>query len=237
MTTIARTSAGDFFDEWSIYDQILTHNYMYHDDIFEDVRRFLADRYADERFSIIDLGCGSARHLARALEGRSVSGYAGYDLSDEALQHAQRNLNFLDCPVDLRHGDFLDGVKNSAQSWDLVFSSFALHHLSAAQKADFLAASYRRLNPDGVCLVIDTMRDDGEDRATYLDRYCAWLGSRCESLSADTLKHVFAHIRANDFPESQKDFEEMAIHAGFARKTEITRYRWHHGWCLSKGER
>src|SRR5687767_14511808 len=65
MTTSPKTNASDFFDEWSIYDQILTHNYMYHDDIFADVRRFLADRYGDEPFNIIDLGCGSARHLAR----------------------------------------------------------------------------------------------------------------------------------------------------------------------------
>lgn len=235
MTKIARTSAGNFFDEWSIYDQILTHNYMYHDEIFEDVRRFLAERYGNRPFSILDLGCGSARHLAQALEGRSVSGYLGYDLSDAALAHAERNLSFLDCPVELRCGDLLDGVRDSGGgSLDIIFCSFALHHLSSAQKAEFFTSAYGRLNHDGICLLIDTMRDDREDRSTYLDRYCAWLGSRCESLSPEALEHVFAHIRANDFPENDKELEEMAARAGFARKIAISRYQWHHGWCFSK---
>jgi SAM-dependent methyltransferase len=236
MTISPKASPSDFFDEWFIYDQILIHNYMHHDEIFEDLRRFLAERYGKAPFSMIDLGCGSARHLARALEGRTLSGYTGYDLSDEALAHAKKNLDFLNCPVDLRRGDLLESVKNSAQNWDLVFSSFALHHLSSVQKADFLAAAFGRLNPKGICLVIDTMRDAGEDRSTYLDRYCAWLESRCEALSREQLAHVFAHIRAGDFPESQEDFANLATRAGFARKIEIIRYRWHHGWCLRKGE-
>ena len=236
MTTSFKSNASDFFDEWSIYDQILTYNYMHHDEIFEDLRRFLAERYGSTPFSMMDLGCGSARHLARALAGRTLSCYTGYDLSDEALVHAKKNLEFLDCAVELRRRDLLDGVKNTTQSWDLVFSSFALHHLSSAQKADFLASAYRRLNPNGICLVIDTMRDAGEDRATYLDRYCGWLASRCESLSREQLALVFAHIRAGDFPESQDAFADMATRAGFARRTEILRYGWHQGWCLSKGE-
>lgn len=235
MTATPEANPSSFFDEWFIYDQILIHNYMHHDEIFEDLRRFFAERYGDSPFSVIDLGCGSARHLARALAGRTLSGYTGYDLSDEALSQAKKNLNFLDCPVDLRSGDLLDGVKNTEQTWDLVFSSFALHHLSSAQKADFLASAYRRLNSDGICVVIDTMRGAGEDRPAYLDRYCAWLESRCASLSREQLALLFAHIRANDFPESQEDFAQMATEAGFARKTEILRYRWHLGWCLSKG--
>ncbi len=234
MTTVSKTSAGDFFDEWSIYDQILTHNYMHHDEIFEDVKHFLAERYGNTPFNILDLGCGSALHVARALKGRSLSGYLGYDLSDTALVHAKRNLRSLDCPVELRRGDLLDGVKGSSESFNVIFSSFALHHLSSVQKAEFFAAAYRRLSRHGICLVIDTMRDDDEDRSTYLDRYCAWLGSRCTSLSSEALEHVSAHIRTNDFPENDKELEEMAVRAGFARKIEISRYQWHHGWCFSK---
>ena len=234
MTTSPKINPGNFFEEWSIYDQILSHNYMQHDEIFEDLKGFLAEHYGDEPFNVIDFGCGSARHLARALAGRRLSGYTGYDLSVEALAHARKNLDFLDCSLDLRHGDLLEGVKTTEQRCDVVFSSFALHHLSSAQKADFLDSAHRRLNPNGICLVIDTMRDAGEDRSVYLDRYCAWLASRCKTLSPQQLELVFAHIRAGDFPETREDFLEMATRAGFAGHTEILRYRWHHGWCLSK---
>jgi SAM-dependent methyltransferase len=234
MTTLDKTNASDFFDEWSIYHQILINNYMHHDEIFEDVRRFLAERYGSKPFSILDLGCGSALYLVRALENRSVSGYFGYDLSDAALAQASRNLRLLNCPVELRRGDLLDGVKDSGDGFDIIFSSFALHHLSSAQKAEFFTCAYGRLDRRGICLLIDTMRADEEDRPTYLDRYCAWLGSRCEGLRPEALEHVFAHVRANDFPESDRELEEMAVRAGFAGKTAISRYGWHHGWCFSK---
>jgi SAM-dependent methyltransferase len=94
---VTKTVANNFFDEWSIYDQVLDHNYMYHDEIYGDVRRILADRYETRPFMLLDLGCGSARHLARALQGRPVSRYVGYDLSDVALAHARRNLTGLGC--------------------------------------------------------------------------------------------------------------------------------------------
>ena len=67
---MTKTVANNFFDEWSIYDQVLDHNYMYHDEIYRDVQRVLADRYENRPFVLLDLGCGSARHLARALQGR-----------------------------------------------------------------------------------------------------------------------------------------------------------------------
>ena len=188
MTTSPKSRTDGFFDEWSIYDEVLACNAMRHDEIFADVRRFLAGCYGDRSFAILDLGCGSARHLARAVKGRSLSAYVGYDLSDTALTHAKRNLADLGCPVDLRNGDLIEGVRNFRDRCDVIFSSFALHHLTSVRKMEFFASAYRRLKRDGICLVIDTMRDEGEDLSTYLDRYCAWLRKRCPSLPEEVVK-------------------------------------------------
>jgi SAM-dependent methyltransferase len=225
---VTNTTTENFFDQWSIYDQILAHNYMHHDDIFRDVQHLLADRYATQPFSLLDLGCGSARHLAQALQGRSVSRYVGYDLSDVALAHAARNLASLGCPTDLHQGDLLDAVRTGAETFDLVFTSFALHHLSSAQKAEFFQSAHERLNDGGILLLIDTMRDDGEERAIYLDRYCDWLRSRCKTLSPEALDFLCEHIRNNDFPETIMDFGAMVTKAGFCEPIEINRFRWHH---------
>jgi SAM-dependent methyltransferase len=221
-------ASENFFDEWTIYDQILVHNYMHHDDIFRDVESLFADRYENSPFSLLDLGCGSARHLARTLKGRSVSRYVGYDLSDVALGHAARNLTVLGCPIELRRGDILDGVRTSAETFDVIFSSFALHHLSTAQKNEFFQSAHERINDGGILLLIDTMRDVGEERAIYLDRYCAWLRSRCKTLSTEALDFLCEHIRDNDFPETITDFGAMATKAGFCEPIEINRFRWHH---------
>jgi len=228
------SDANNFFDEWSIYDQVLDHNYMYHDEIYHDVQRVLADRYESRPFVLLDLGCGSARHLARALQGRSVSRYIGYDLSDVALAHAGRNLTGLGCPVDLHRGDLLAGLRTGGEKFDIILTSFALHHLAAAQKSTFFQLAHPRLNQDGMLLLIDTVRDDGEDRKLYLDRYCDWLRTEFKSLSADALDLLCDHIRSNDFPETLAALDAMATRAGFSTHVEINKFRWHHT-CLFAG--
>ncbi len=229
-----KSVADNFFDEWSVYDQVLDHNYMHHDDIYRDVQSFLADRYATQPFALLDLGCGSARHLARALKGRSISRYVGYDLSDVALAHAKQTLAPLSCPVELRLGDLLEGLRASGEKFDVVFTSFALHHLATAEKEMFFQSAYERLREDGILLLIDTMREEGEERPVYLDRYCAWLRSNCERLSAAALDFLCAHIRGNDFPETTATLSAMAIRAGFGRGVEITRMGRHHAWCFDR---
>ena len=209
---MTKTVANNFFDEWLIYDQVLDHNYMYHDEIYGDVRRIFADRYETRPFTLLDLGCGSARHLARALQGRPVSRYVGYDLSDVALAHARRNLpTGLGCPVDLRRGDLLEGLRTGGEKFDVIFASFALHHLAAGEKSTFFQSAYPRLNQEGMLLLINTVRDDGEDRKLYLDRYCAWLRSEFKTLSPDALDLLCDHIRSNDFPETLAALDAMAI--------------------------
>src|SRR4051812_46447467 len=91
--------AAKFFDEWSIYEQVLERDYMFHDEIYRGVARLLADYFSARPFSVLDLGCGSARHFSHALAGRSLAGYTGYDLSAAPLSHARRNLAALGCAV------------------------------------------------------------------------------------------------------------------------------------------
>jgi SAM-dependent methyltransferase len=224
----------NFFDEWSVYDQILDHNYMHHDEIFRDIGRFFAKRFDNRSFTLLDLGCGSARHLARALKGRSIGRYIGYDLSGVALAHAARNLNGLGCPVELHRGELLQGLRAAGEEFDVIFTSFALHHLANAEKKMFFQSAYGRLCKNGILLLIDTMREEGEERPVYLDRYCAWLRSRCETLAPAALDLLCDHVRGNDFPETTATLSTMATRAGFGLGMEISRIGWHHTWCFDR---
>lgn len=231
---MTKAGANNFFDEWSIYEQVLDHNYMHHDDIYREVQNFLADRYAMQSITLLDLGCGSARHLAQVLKGRSISHYIGYDLSDVALAHAARNLNGLGCPVELHQGELLQGLKASGEEFDVIFTSFALHHLASAEKELFFQLAYERLRKNGILLLIDTMREEGEERPVYLDRYCAWLRSNCETLTPTALDLLCDHVRGDDFPETTATLSAMATRAGFGRGVEISRMGWHHTWCFDR---
>src|SRR5262245_66690454 len=94
MRTSEKNAADDFFHEWSIYDQVLDHNYMHHDEIYRDVQQFLADRYGHRPFALLDLGCGRVRNLARGrhrtLFGRFVVSDVGYAATVETLRPPAR---------------------------------------------------------------------------------------------------------------------------------------------------
>lgn len=220
----------EFFDVWSVYDAVLDRNHMFHEPIFRDVASVVASHFAGCPFDVLDLGCGSARHVARALAGQGVGRYTGYDLSPVALDCARGNLSALGCTLDLRCADLADGVGEDAGTHDLIVSSYALHHLGAAEKARFLGSARRRVNEGGLVLVVDVFRDAGEDRATYLDRYVGWIRSEWTDLGKPALDAIEEHIRANDYPENGEEFAAMAIAAGFSRASELNRFGWHRTW-------
>jgi hypothetical protein len=63
------TMEREFFDAWSLYDQVLNHNYMFHEELYQDVQHLMANRYAEYPVTFLNLGCSSVRHLVYTLEG------------------------------------------------------------------------------------------------------------------------------------------------------------------------
>jgi methylase of polypeptide subunit release factors len=61
---------------------------MSHRALGEAVERALANRFPDERFSVLDLGCGDASVFAPILQRFSPVSYEGVDLSEKALSLA-----------------------------------------------------------------------------------------------------------------------------------------------------
>ena len=223
-----------FFDQWSIYDKVLAHNYMYHDDIYREVQHVICRHYADRPFAVFDLGCGSALHVAHALEHSPICRYHGCDLSDLALVQAARNLAGLGCLLELHQGDLLEGLRVSREQFDLIFSSFALHHLGSADKTVFFQLAYQRLHENGRLLLIDVMREEEEELALYLARYCGWLRSAWQALLPDEQDALCEPIENDDFPETVSTLAAMATAAGFDRGRELNRFRWHHTLCFEK---
>ena len=54
----------------------------------------------------------------------------------------------------------LDGLSQVDEPFDVVFSSFALHHLAYDEKRRFFDLSHRAMKQDGVLLLVDVMRED-----------------------------------------------------------------------------
>jgi len=92
------------------YRKVMDLNYMAHKEVYDLVRRLLVAE-ATPRFTFLDLGCGTASGSAEALKGTGVGRYVGVDISAPSLKVAKRELEVLNCPVELHCQDFVQAVK------------------------------------------------------------------------------------------------------------------------------
>ena len=224
----------EFFDAWSIYDQVLDRDYIFHDELYQSIKSLLNQHYGDRPLKVLDLGCGSARHLAPVLREQKIERYRGYDLSEVAIAKARENLASIQGTVELCQGDLLTGLQETSESFDLVFSSFALHHLSLAEKSQFFKLASEKLNSQGLLLLIDVMRDEREDRDQYFQHYSAWIESDWKAIAPLEKESIYEHIRNHDFPETVSTIKELSNQADFLVATEISRFGWHQAWSFEK---
>jgi ubiquinone/menaquinone biosynthesis C-methylase UbiE len=105
----------------------------------------------------LDLGIGtgyfSSRFLDRFPNGRVTAVDGAEAMLDLARARLIGKSSRIDCVIgDFRH---LSRLLPGAARFDLVFSSYALHHLDASEKQDVVARSLRLLRPDGWFLNAD----------------------------------------------------------------------------------
>ena len=220
------TSAAEIFDTWTIYQKVVAHNNIFHREIYADIAAVLGHKTAG--FSLLDLGCGDAANLAPVLAKLPITDYVGVDLSDTALALAQQNLTRLTCSITLQNGDLLHVLQNSDKNYDVIFSSFALHHLSLEQKAHWFQAAYHHLKQGGLLLLIDTMREENQTLPEYLAMYCRWVHDHWQGLNSLEKDIACQHITDNDLPEMFSTLQTLARQAGFTACQPISHYASHH---------
>jgi len=215
-----------FQNSWRIYETILDRNFMFHNELFAEVREFLVARFPNP-FTVADLGCGSARHIAQALKGLPVKHYRGIDVSGQALAHAHEHLTAAGIPFSLDEEDLFKWVMRDKTPHHFLFSAFALHHLNLEQKKQFFIGARQSIAPKGAFLLIDIIMEEDETRPVYLDRYCNWVQAEWNGFSQEDLVPVVKHVRDNDYPQKVAEYNRMAVDSGFAPVRELCRFGWH----------
>lgn len=101
--------------------------------------------------AVLDIGFGTAVLTARLYEGGCT--VYGQDFSKRMIELAQAKMP----GAQLYQGDFAQGLvpELDAQRYDFILSTYALHHLTEAQKADFIHHLLTLLNPGGQLLIGD----------------------------------------------------------------------------------
>ena len=217
-----------FNESWGIYQKIIHNNYMFHREIGDAVRNFAAEYFGERPISLMDLGCGDSSQTLAAFACCKVQFYQGCDVSTVALELAEQNLNAAGILHNLDNTDMLEAVAAAEHRFDVIFSSFAMHHLGLQQKEALLKNVSKALKPDGVLILIDLALAPDEDRQTYLDNYLGYAETYWLEMTAGENLAVRNHATGHDFPEKLNTYSHLAQKAGFARVRHLCQHTWHH---------
>jgi SAM-dependent methyltransferase len=206
---------GDrLFEEWQVYEKLVTHDYMDHRAFFKRLQAEIVGRF-DHPVTILDLGCGDLTPILPILPNLPLQQYVGIDESGAALALASGHLQALQVPGRLIKGDLLVSLAEMDDSFDIILASFSLHHFAdQKEKRATLEAARQHLNPEGFIAVIDVFCAQDELREQYLERWIKHAENRYVELHAEEKELLFDHVRARDFPVSQATFQSLGREAG-----------------------
>jgi SAM-dependent methyltransferase len=179
-TPLPATATTDLFEKaQATYRLIVASNYLCHTEITREMRRELAafaacnDTIKTQGISVLDLGCGDCALVARLFDASRAAAdgnfqlpqlrkFVGVDLAAAALQVAELTKPFPpSCSVELHQADFFQCFAEAGavgdQTFDVIVSSFAIHHLPTERKGALLKLIKQRLNPGGLFLGADVV--------------------------------------------------------------------------------
>ncbi len=219
-----------FRKTWATYQKVISNNLMFHREILTAVKKLLESR--QETLNILDLGCGDATHIGKILSPGQVAEYCGCDLSPYALDVAKNNLEPFGISVNLLCRDMVAVLREAPDNhFDVVYSGYALHHLSTDEKQIFFTECQRTLRENGCVILVDVMLEEEQARNAYLDCYNGAVATQWEALTAHERKQVQEHIRNCDFPETPADMQMLASNAGLTNCQRLEKQTWHEAWC------
>ncbi len=210
----------EMFSHWRLYKKLEDHNYLYHRQVYARLHRFLLDQFPGP-FAFLDLGCGDAEGIVRALEGTGVAGYLGVDLAPQALARAAQNLSRLSCEHRLLSRDFAEVVADPGTRADVIWMGLTFHHLPPEQKAVFLPRVRRVLTEGGYLLMYEPTRAEGETRERYLDRWWLTVSRLWRALPEPELRRIQNHVWHYDFPETFSALTRLADGEGFSQARRL----------------
>jgi SAM-dependent methyltransferase len=226
---------SNIFDQWNLYARILESNYMRHRDVSAAVREFLGDM--DRPCRVLDLGCGNAWMARECLSNNRVQRYVGIDTSADAIVHAQAFPPAGSDPdtalIDLLCEDVITALPAlAAGEFNLVLSSYCLHHFSQSEKQDVLRQIQRVLTPEGHFIWTDLARHGQQTRDQYLATVVDDIRQNRPNQIPEEIEETIAHILNSDFPEQDQWMLDTAVDCGFTLARTLLRDRFYGSWAF-----
>ena len=207
-----------FQQQWATYQKLVDSDCLSHKAVGDRLGAALTHGFA-RPFQILDIACGDASLMRRVLPGTAVRHYHGIDLAEPALDLAAKNLAGVPFVVDLDHRDFVEAMNGRQEPADVAWCSLSIHHLATEEKRKLLE-SIRR-STTSFLMIYEPTRLDGEDRASYLDRFTAVNRPLWTMLTGPEWDQIEHHVRSSDLPETSATWLSLGRDAGFATARQI----------------
>ncbi len=204
-------SPGEYFDKyWESYQVAVKNDLLYHKDMFTILKQTLDKHFSGKSFSFADFGCGDCESLASVLQFFPVEKFLGVDAAETVLAQAPKFMASVSGEKKFLHQDMLLACSElEACSFDVIFSSYALHHFTVVEKIAFIKNCQRSLKPGGLFILVDGVRTKGQNREEWLQIMEDETKTRAQDWAEQ--KHAIEHMRSSDFPEASEFFAELAI--------------------------
>lgn len=201
----------DYFTvNWQRYLDAININHLFHREMIQAFHALVSSRFHNKPFSMVDVGCGDSSTLVPLLEQTQISSYVGIDAAADVLNLARENTSTMECQKEFICDDMMNAIYQINAPVDIIYSSYAIHHLSFNQKVEFLYVCKEKLAENGLLVLIDVILAPNQSRQEWL----VALGERTKLLipdmSMEELNNRMRHPIASDYPESIATYQQIA---------------------------
>lgn len=193
---------------------------MLHKEFGEMAEAAILSRKMNTPLTMLDVGCGDAGPIREMLSKANLNSYTGYDLSETALTLCRENLEGLFPKIRLCQGNMEDLIGIEQEHFSLIYSSYAIHHLSDESKKALLQQIAAHLNPGELFIFIDIYRGKGISRDEYISSYTNWINDSWMGFTPEEKSLIREHIENFDFPANENEIMNWCLNAGMTLLSE-----------------
>ena len=127
--------------------------------------------------------------------------------------------------VELHQQDMLSKVSSfELGAFDVIYSSFAVHHLDESAKRRLFQACAAILATGGEFVMVDVVREAHQTRDQYIAAYLRMVRTEWTTVDPSHREEVCRHVAQYDFPETFSTLAHMAADAGLKQSQSLGRF-------------
>lgn len=153
------------------------------------------DMDLNQEFHVLDLGCGTGNLSDRIKEKYPKANFTCLDFSANMIDKTKERFKDYD-DMEFIVGNFLDFT--FPESYDIIVSSLAIHHLTDDEKKVLYKNIYNSLNNNGLFYNADTVKDSND----YLNNLSLeiWREHLLNSFEIEKVDEILAIAKKSDSP-------------------------------------